>query len=123
LPRRGACGRGGGWGGAGPRGSGVQFEGAEPVAFRTASLVPEAAATSLQLHLLVPPDRFAGYYNAAQLAAAGQVALAGNAPFLLGRQAWAETRIALAEQILDTRRRAEVAAGRPRRVWLGDRWV
>src|SRR5262249_5864477 len=55
--------RAGGRGGVGPRRFAVQIDGAEPVAFRTDSLVPEAAATSLQLHLLVPPDRFAGYYN------------------------------------------------------------
>ena len=101
----------------------VHIDGTEPVAFRTDSLVPQAAATSLQLHLLVPPERFAAYYNAAQLIAAAQVALAGNSPYLLGRAVWQETRIALCEQILDTRRGAEVAAGRPQRVWLGDRWV
>jgi hypothetical protein len=101
----------------------VQIDGVEPVAFRTDSVAPQAAATSLQLHLLVPPGRFAAYYNAAQLVAAAQVALGGNAPYLLGRQVWQETRIALIEQILDCRRRSEVSAGRPRRVRLGDRWV
>jgi hypothetical protein len=101
----------------------VHIDGAEPVAFRTDSVVAQAAATSLQLHLLVPPERFADYYNAAQLIAAAQVAVAGNAPYLLGRHVWQETRIALCEQVLDTRRRAEIAAGSPRRVWLGDRWV
>ncbi len=101
----------------------VRIDGAEPVAFSADSVAPEAAATSLQLHLLVPPEEFAGYYNAAQLIAAGQVAVGGNGPYLLGREVWQETRIALCEQMLDTRRRAEVSAGRPQRVWLGDRWV
>ncbi|MFY9917309.1 MAG: hypothetical protein WAL26_02785, partial [Mycobacterium sp.] len=39
-------------------------DGCEPVEFTTDSVAPDAAATSLQLHLRVPPDRFAAYYNA-----------------------------------------------------------
>jgi hypothetical protein len=95
----------------------------EPVEFATDSVAPEAAATSLQLHLRVPPDRFAAYYNAAQLIAGAQVAVAANSPYLLARQVWQETRITLLEQLLDTRRHSEVRAGAPARVRLGDRWV
>jgi hypothetical protein len=101
----------------------VQIEGRESLAFATDSVAPEAAATSLQLHLRVTADRFAAFYNAAQAIAAVQVAVAANAPFLLGRNLWQETRIALCEQMLDTRRTAEIARGAPPRVWLGDRWV
>ena len=99
------------------------IDGAEPVEFTTDSVAPDAAATSLQLHLRVPPNRFAAYYNAAQVIAGAQVAVAANSPFLLGRQAWQETRITLLEQLLDTRRHKEVQAGAPARVRLGDRWV
>jgi hypothetical protein len=95
----------------------------EPVEFATDSVAPEAAATSLQLHLRVSPDRFADYYNAAQLIAGAQVAVAANSPYLLARHAWQETRITLLEQLLDTRRAREVRAGAPARVRLGDRWV
>lgn len=95
----------------------------EPLEFTTDSVAPEAAATSLQLHLRVPPDRFAEFYNAAQMIAGAQVAVAANAPFLLTRQAWQETRIPLLEQLLDTRRPMEVRAGVPSRVRLGDRWI
>ena len=86
-------------------------------------LAPDAATTSLQLHLRVPPDRFAAYYNAAQMIAGAQVAVAANAPYLLGHQAWQETPITLLEQLLDTRRPKDVRAGAPARVRLGDRWV
>jgi Glutamate-cysteine ligase family 2(GCS2) len=98
-------------------------DGCEPVEFTTDSIAPEAAATSLQLHLRVPPDRFAAYYNAAQTIAGAQVAVAANSPYLLTRQAWQESRITLLEQLLDTRRRREVRDRVPARVRLGDRWV
>ncbi|BBZ74104.1 hypothetical protein [Mycobacterium paraseoulense] len=99
------------------------IDGREPVEFKTDSVAPEAATTSLQLHLRVPPDRFAAYYNAAQMIAGAQVAVAANSPYLLARQVWQETRITLLEQLLDTRRRGEVRAAAPARVRLGDRWV
>lgn len=99
------------------------IDGREPVGFTTDSAAPDAATTSLQLHLRVPPDRFAAYYNAAQMIAGAQVAVAANSPYLLGRQAWQETRITLLEQLLDTRRRSEILAGAPARVRLGDRWI
>jgi hypothetical protein len=99
------------------------LDGREPVEFTTDSVAPDAATTSLQLHLRVAPDRFADYYNAAQAIAGAQVAVAANSPYLLGYQAWQETRITLLEQLLDTRRPKEVRAGAPARVRLGDRWV
>ncbi|MGD1281699.1 hypothetical protein ACKUUI_04115 [Mycobacterium seoulense] len=99
------------------------IDGCEPVEFKTDSVAPDAATTSLQLHLRMPPDRFAAYYNAAQMIAGAQVAVAANSPYLLGRQVWQETRITLLEQLLDTRRRGEVRAAAPARVRLGDRWV
>lgn len=95
----------------------------EPLEFTTDSVAPEAAATSLQLHLRVPPDRFADFYNAAQTIAGAQVAVAANSPYLLTRHAWQETRITLLEQLLDTRRPKEVKADAPPRVRLGDRWI
>ena len=99
------------------------IDGCEPVEFSTDVAAPDAAATSLQLHLRVPPDRFAAYYNAAQMIAGAQVAVAANSPYLLTRQAWQETRITLLEQLLDSRRPREVRAGAPARVRLGDGWV
>jgi len=98
-------------------------DGREPVEFTTDSVAPDAATTSLQLHLRVPPDRFAAYYNAAQTIAGAQVAVGANSPYLLGYQAWQETRITLLEQLLDTRRPSEIQAGAPARVRLGDRWI
>src|SRR5690348_2586752 len=53
-------------------------DGGEPMEFTTESVASDAATTSLQLHLRVPPDRFADYYNAAQTIAGAQVAVAAN---------------------------------------------
>jgi len=99
------------------------LDGCEPVEFTTDVAAPDAATTSLQLHLRVPPDRFAAYYNAAQMIAGAQVAVAANSPYLLARQAWQETRITFLEQLLDSRRPREVRVGAPARVQLGDGWV
>ncbi|WP_099022694.1 glutamate--cysteine ligase family protein [Mycolicibacterium palauense] len=98
-------------------------DGAEPVEFSADSVAPEACATSLQLHLRVPPERFAAYFNAAETIAAVQIAIAANSPFLLARQAWQETRIPLLEQLFDSRRPREVRKHRAARVQLGDGWV
>ena len=67
------------------------------------SIAPEAACTSMQLHLQVHPDSFAGYWNAAQCLAGVQLAVGANSPFLLGSRLWAESRIPLFEQSCDVR--------------------
>ncbi len=95
------------------------------VAVRTVLL--EAAATSLQVHLDLPSDGLVPAWNAAQAIAALQVAVAANSPTLLGRRLWHETRIPLFEQLIDVRTRDE-REGRngqtlPPRVWFGERWI
>ena len=101
----------------------IQIDGAEQILTHADSITPEAACTSVQLHLQVSPDAFASYWNAAQAVAAVQVALAANAPFLFGRQLWHETRITLFEQATDTRPDELKRQGVRPRVWFGDRWV
>ncbi len=66
-------------------------------------IAPAAACTSLQLHRQVSPEKFATFWNAAQLITSVQVAVGANSPFLFGKRLWAETRIPLFEQVLDTR--------------------
>jgi gamma-glutamyl:cysteine ligase YbdK (ATP-grasp superfamily) len=63
----------------------------------------EGANTSLQYHLRVAPADFARAYNAAQLATAPVLAVAGNSPLFLGRRLWDETRVALFRQAVDDR--------------------
>ena len=87
------------------------------------SILPEAACTSVQLHLQVAPDDFAAHWNAAQCLAGVQVALAANSPFLLGRALWHETRIPLFLQATDTRPEELKNQGVRPRVWFGERWI
>jgi hypothetical protein len=89
----------------------------------TDSIAPEAAGTSVQCHLQVAPDTFAGYWNASQAIAAAQVALGANSPFLFGRRLWDETRITLFEQSTDTRPDELKAQGVRPRAWFGERWI
>jgi hypothetical protein len=109
----------------GARGEDISLDirGVERLQTSNDSIAPEAACTSLQFHLQVPPDRFAAYWNASQAIAGVQVALGSNSPYLYGRQLWAETRIALFEQATDTRPDELKAQGVRPRVWFGERWV
>jgi Glutamate-cysteine ligase family 2(GCS2) len=101
----------------------ISIDGAEKLLTHTDTITPEAACTSLQLHLQVNPESFANYWNAAQAAAAVQVALGANSPFLFGRQLWHETRITLFEQATDTRPDELKEQGVRPRVWFGERWI
>ena len=87
------------------------------------SIAPEAACTSLQLHLQLTPQTFPAHWNAAQAIAGVQVALAANSPFLLGHRLWAETRVPLFEQAVDVRTVELRNQGVRPRVWFGDRWA
>jgi gamma-glutamyl:cysteine ligase YbdK (ATP-grasp superfamily) len=101
----------------------IAIEGAEQLLTHADSITPEAACTSVQLHVQVSPDAFANYWNAAQAIAGVQVALAANSPFLFGRQLWHETRITLFEQATDTRPDELKQQGVRPRVWFGERWI
>src|SRR5579872_1570644 len=101
----------------------ISIDGAEKLLTHTDSITPEAACTSLQLHLQVSPESFANYWNAAQAIAGVQVALGANSPFLFGKRLWQETRITLFEQATDTRPDELKEQGVRPRVWFGERWI
>ncbi|MEU4404417.1 glutamate-cysteine ligase family protein [Streptosporangium sp. NPDC023963] len=101
----------------------LSIEGEEFLEAYADSITPEAACTSLQLHLQVSPEAFAANWNAAQAVAGPQVALAANSPFLFGRRLWQETRIPLFEQATDTRPVELKTQGVRPRVWFGERWI
>ncbi len=58
----------------------------------------EAAATSFQIHLKMPPQHAVRYFNAAIVLSAPMVAVSANSPYLFGADLWDETRIPLFEQ-------------------------
>src|SRR5690348_8590004 len=101
----------------------ISIEGPERLLTHVASIMPEAACTSVQCHLQVSPDLFGSYWNAAQAVAGVQVALAANSPYLFGRELWHETRITLFEQATDTRSDELKEQGVRPRVWFGERWI
>ena len=95
----------------------------EALATYVDSVAPESACTSMQLHLQVRPEQFADHWNAAQVLAGPQLALAANSPFLMGSRLWAETRIVLFTQATDTRPIEYANQGVRPRVWFGERWI
>jgi gamma-glutamyl:cysteine ligase YbdK (ATP-grasp superfamily) len=99
------------------------IEGVERLDTHADSVAPEAACTSVQLHLQVSPEAFAPHWNAAQAIAGPQVAVAANSPYLFGRELHSETRIALFEQATDTRPAELKTQGVRPRVWFGERWI
>ena len=104
-------------------GPGLPGQRAERLRHHAESILPEAACTSVQLHLQVAPEEFAAHWNAAQCLAGVQVALAANSPFLLGKALWQETRIPLFLQATDTRPQELRNQGVRPRVWFGERWI
>jgi hypothetical protein len=104
---------------------GAALEGQQPERLRAyaESILPEAACTSVQLHLQVAPEEFAAHWNAAQCLAGVQVAVGANSPFLLGKALWHETRIPLFLQATDTRPEELKNQGVRPRVWFGERWI
>jgi hypothetical protein len=101
----------------------LDIRGVERLRVTTDTIAPEAAGTSVQCHLQVAPEDFAGYWNASQAIAGVQVSLGANSPYLFGRRLWEETRIALFEQSTDTRSDELKAQGVRPRAWFGERWI
>ncbi|AWI29231.1 glutamate-cysteine ligase family protein [Streptomyces tirandamycinicus] len=101
----------------------LDIEGVERLSCTSSSIAPEAACTSVQLHLQVTPGRFARVWNAAQAVAAVQIAVGANSPFLFGKELWRESRPPLFQQATDTRPPELQAQGVRPRTWFGERWV
>ncbi|MYS23246.1 Gamma-glutamyl:cysteine ligase YbdK, ATP-grasp superfamily [Streptomyces sp. DvalAA-14] len=101
----------------------LDIQGVEHLVYTSASIAPEAACTSTQMHLQVTPGRFAAVWNAAQALAGPQVAAGANSPFLFGRELWRETRPMLFQQATDTRPQELKAQGVRPLTWFGERWI
>lgn len=101
----------------------LQISGVDELNLRRSSVMAEACNASFQIHLQVAADEFANTYNLAQLLAGPSLAGCTNSPILFGKHLWAETRIPLFEQSVDTRRTSQHLRQREARVTFGSRWV
>ena len=83
----------------------------------------EASNTSFQVHLQVSPDDFVKKYNIAQAIAAPVLGIAANSPIVYGRRLWHESRIALFQQSIDTRKTHNYMREWSPRVNFGHDWL
>lgn len=83
----------------------------------------ESCNTSFQTHFQVNPGEIVDLYNFSLLISAPLIASAVNSPFLMGKQLWDETRIALFEQAVDTRDRGKNPRDITARVFFGKKWL
>jgi gamma-glutamyl:cysteine ligase YbdK (ATP-grasp superfamily) len=79
----------------------LSIKGVQPLQLTHSDVMLEAAATSFQIHLKVPPQRAVRFFNASKMLSAPMVALAANSPYLFGHDLWDETRIPLFEQSVE----------------------
>ncbi len=101
----------------------IHIQGTDELMATLDSVLFEACNTSFQLHLQIAPEDYVEHYNWAQLIAAPVLAAAVNSPLLFGRELWMETRIALFQQSIDTRRSTNILRDRQPRVYFGNRWL
>lgn len=107
------------------RGEDYEFRirGVDEVNIRHDSVMVEACNTSFQVHFQADPSNFASLYNIAQLITAPVLAAAANSPLLFGKRLWKETRIALFQQAVDTRKTSPHLRETKARVSFGSRWI
>lgn len=101
----------------------LRVEGVDELLVKHDSPLLEACNTSFQVHLQVAPKEFVKMYNIAQTLAGPMVAISANSPLVFGRRLWAETRIALFQQSLDTRTTSDHMRERLPRVNFGSGWL
>ena len=100
----------------------LKIRGVDELFLKHDSVMFEACNTSFQLHLQIPSHDFISSYNWAQAIAGPVLSVCCNSPMLMGRELWKETRIALFQQSLDTRKTAFALRNQTPRVGFGDDW-
>jgi len=101
----------------------IDISGAEHLKIDHHDVMLEAATTSLQTHIQLPPELAPPFYNASIIASAAIVAVSANSPFLFGKELWQETRIPLFEQAVETGGFAGAAGGPLHRVGFGSGYL
>jgi len=101
----------------------LRIKGTDELRVTHDSVMLEAANASFQVHFQVGPEEFARLYNMAMAVTGPVLAAAVNSPLMLGRRLWAETRIAVFQQSVDTRNPISEIRDVPARVSFGREWV
>lgn len=100
----------------------LKIRGADELYLKHNSVMFEACNTSFQLHLQIPSHDFISSYNWSQAISGPVLSVCCNSPMLMGRELWKETRIALFQQSLDTRKSGYVLKDQSPRVGFGTHW-
>lgn len=101
----------------------IDIEGLDQLHLSRPDVMLEAATTSFQLHLQVPFEQAARYYNATLISCAPLLAAAVNSPLLFGRRLWQETRVPVFEQAVELGGYNGLAETSVRRVTFGRGYV
>ena len=101
----------------------LRLVGIDELLVRHDSPLLESCNTSFQVHLQVAPHEFVRYYNYALALTAPSISMAANSPIVFGKRLWHETRIALFQQAIDTRKTLDHMRQMSPRVILGDSWL
>jgi CBS domain-containing protein len=101
----------------------VYMQGVDDLIMSLGSVLFEACNTSFQLHLQIKPQDFVNQHNWAQMIAGPVLSACVNSPLLFGNELWAETRIALFKQSLDTRSSQKFLRTKLPRVYFGRGWM
>ncbi|TVQ66583.1 MAG: CBS domain-containing protein [Balneolaceae bacterium] len=101
----------------------LRIQGMDELLMRFDSPLLEACNTGFQVHLQVAPDDFVLKYNLAQAITGPVLASAVNSPILFGKRLWAETRVALFHQSVDTRKVGDHLRESSPRVTFGTEWL
>nr|WP_299339703.1 CBS domain-containing protein [Allomuricauda sp.] len=101
----------------------LKIRGADELYLRHDSVLFEGCNTSFQMHLQIPSHDFVSSYNWSQAIAGPVLSICCNSPMLMGRELWKETRIALFQQSLDTRKTTYSLKDQVPRVGYGNDWI
>ena len=101
----------------------MRLNGIDELLMRFNSPLLEGCNTGFQVHLQVKPDEFVQKYNIAQAITGPVLAAAVNSPMLFGKRLWQETRVALFQQSIDTRKVGDHLRESTPRVTFGNNWL
>lgn len=101
----------------------LHIQGVDELRTKHDSIVFEACNTSFQLHLQIDHREAVDQFNWAQTIAGPVLAICTNSPLLLGKELWAETRIALFQQSIDMRSASTMIREQQPRVSFGTCWL